>query len=169
MIGDHGLIAKGCRFFEGAVRIPLVVSWPARFRKGLRSNALVELTDILPTILDAAGVKTPEHVQGKSLAPVCEGRASPDRHRDFVRAEYHDTIDMPDHTHATMIRDERYKLVTYHNHRLGELFDLAEDPHELRNLYDEPKYAAERLRLTDKLFDAMMCGIDIGQPRMGRF
>ena len=53
MLGDHGLLWKGCRFYEGAVHVPLILSWPGRFEAGLRSDALVELVDIVPTLLDA--------------------------------------------------------------------------------------------------------------------
>ena len=56
MLGDHGLLQKGCRFYEGAVHIPLILSWPGHFQAGLRSHALVELTDLVPTLLDIIGI-----------------------------------------------------------------------------------------------------------------
>lgn len=52
MTGDHGLVGKGCRFYDPLVRVPLIFSWPGRFRAGLRSQAIVELTDIVPTLLE---------------------------------------------------------------------------------------------------------------------
>ena len=55
-LGDHGLILKGCRFYEGLVRVPLIWSWPGAFKAGVRSPALVELTDIAPTLLDVCGL-----------------------------------------------------------------------------------------------------------------
>ena len=59
MLGDHGLVLKGCRFYEGLVRVPLIWSWPERIRAGVVSDALVELTDIAPTLLDFAHADAP--------------------------------------------------------------------------------------------------------------
>ena len=137
-LGDHGLIQKGCRFYDNAVRVPLILSWPGRFQAGLRSPALVELTDLAPTFLDAAGIEAPHWIQGRSLLPLLTGAAPSEHHRDFVRSEYYDAVDMPDNTHATMYRDDRYKLVVYHGHDLGELYDMQVDPDEHDNLWDVP-------------------------------
>lgn len=135
MLGDHGLLQKGCRFYEGAVHIPLILSWPGHFQAGLRSTALVELTDIVPTLLDILGLPISRHIQGKSLLPILSGHADPSYHHDFVRCEYHDTLDRPYASHANMLRTERYKLVVYHGHEVGELYDLEQDPDEFHNLW----------------------------------
>ncbi|MBL7201475.1 MAG: sulfatase-like hydrolase/transferase [Anaerolineae bacterium] len=169
MLGDHGLLYKGCRFYEGAVHVPLIVSWPARFRAGVRSHALVELTDIAPTLYDAVGLAVPENVQGVSLLPILTGQADPEVHRDFVRCEYHDTLDRQYASHANMIFDGRYKLVVYHGHRIGELYDLLEDPNELRNLWDDPRSLPIKYERMKLLFDALMLSTDEGQPRTGRY
>ena len=50
LLGDHGLENKGCRFYEGLVRVPLIISWLGKFEVDLRSDSLVELTDIAPTL-----------------------------------------------------------------------------------------------------------------------
>ncbi len=81
MLGDHGLRLKGCRFYEGLVHVPLIVSWPGQLRAGLRSAALVELLDLAPTLLEATGLPIPAHMQGRSLLPLLAGQAEPDRHR----------------------------------------------------------------------------------------
>merc|ERR1711964_884467 len=65
MLWDHGLAAKGCRFYEGLVRVHLIFSWPGRVQQGVRSDALVELTDIVPTLTDVIG-STMSWVQGRS-------------------------------------------------------------------------------------------------------
>ena len=91
-LGDHGLIEKGCRFYEGLVHVPLIVSWPGVLAQGLRADALVELQDQAPTILELAGLPVPATMQGRSLLPILEGRADPGHHRDFVRSEYYDAI-----------------------------------------------------------------------------
>jgi arylsulfatase A-like enzyme len=111
----------------------------------------------------------PEYMQGKSLLKICTGEADAGRHREFVRSEYHDSLGMPNHTHATMVRDQRYKLVSYHSRAIGELFDLQEDPDEYRNLWDDPVHLKTRDRLSEMVFSAMMLDTDLGQPMIARF
>jgi arylsulfatase len=166
-LGDHGLIQKGCRFYEGLVRVPLIFSWPGHFQQGVQSNALVELLDKAPTILELAGLAVPERMQGRSLLPILKGEAQLGQHRDFVRCEYYDALDEPDGTFATMYRDERYKLVVYHGHNLGELYDLEEDPEEFENMWDEPEAQPLKLQLMQRSFDASMLAMDRGSVRVG--
>lgn len=167
MLGDHGLIQKGCRFYEGLVRVPLIWSWPGHFPAGLRSEALVELTDIAPTLLALAGEAIPEWMQGRSLLSLLAGEAPPHYHRNFVRCEYYDALDLPDGTFATMYRDERYKLVVYHGHGLGELYDLNNDPGEFDNLWDDPAHQMLKYDLMHRSFDASMLAMDRGPRRIG--
>jgi len=168
LLGDHGLILKGCRFFDGLVRVPLILSWPGRFERGLRSEALVETIDVAPTLLEAAGLPVPESMQGRSLLPILEGRAEPHRHKAQVVAEFKDSIGGPkhtDHTHGSMVFDGRWKSVVYHGHRIGELYDLHQDPGEFDNLWDVPAardLKAERLKAH---LDAMMATVSAGPPR----
>ena len=65
MLGDHGLILKGCRIFDGLVRVPLLMSWPGQFQTGLRSDALVETVDAAPTLMDAC--RPPRYVNYEIL------------------------------------------------------------------------------------------------------
>jgi len=168
MAGDHGLNKKGCRFYEALVRVPLIFSWPERFQNGLRSDALVELLDIVPTLLELNGLPVPEAMHGKSLLAILTGRADPGHHRDFVRCEYYEVLEGP-RSYATMLRTRNYKLVNYHGHEPGELFDLEKDPHEFENQWDNPTYAAARFELMKKSFDALAFSVDIGPRRVGRY
>lgn len=165
-MGDHGLTHKGCRFNEGLAHIPLIVSWPARFRKGVKAPALVELTDVVPTILESIGLKLPDYLHGKSLHPILTGERDGSRHREFARSEYHDALQAPDASHGNMLRNERYKLVTYAGHP-GELYDLEKDPHEFNNLWDDRASLPLRAHLTQQSFDAAMRTTDPGQRRIG--
>ena len=176
MLGDHGLTAKGCRFYEGAVRVPLIVSWPGRFRQGVVADGLVELTDVAPTLAELTGEPL-AWANGRSLLPILTGDAHPARHRDHVRCEYYDALNMhlpqePDrHTPcwATMYRDDRHKLVNYHGLDYGELYDLEPDPQEVNNLWEDPSAAALRTNLTQQSFDATVAACDPGPDQIGRF
>ena len=167
MLGDHGLIQKGCRFYEGLLRVPLIWSWPGRFAEDLRCNALVELTDIVPTLLDIVGIPIPSHKVGRSLLPILTGAASPEKHRDYVRCEYIDALDLPDHTIATMYFDGRYKLVLYHNHNSGELYDLLEDPAEYNDLWEVQQFSGLRAELVECSYNATMSTLYPGLDRRG--
>ncbi|MBI2940180.1 MAG: sulfatase-like hydrolase/transferase [Chloroflexi bacterium] len=165
-LGDHGLVHKGCRFFDGLTRVPLIWSWPGRFQARLRSDALVELTDIAPTLHDLAGQPVPPGTHGRSLLPILTGAALPDHHREFVRCEYSDAADLPDRTFGTMYRDRRWKLVVYHGHGLGELYDLERDPLEFESLWDSPEHQAIKTDLLQRSFDATVRALDYGPPRV---
>jgi arylsulfatase len=183
LLGDHGLMYKGCRFFESLVHVPLLFSWPDRFVSGLRSNALVELVDIPPTLLDCAGIPVPPSMQGSSLLSLLEGKCDPDRHKSQVVCEYNDALDRPNASHATMTFDGRYKVCLYHGTEAVEIYDLEEDPGEFRNLWEDwmngdgrsdgPVTQPELARLIPSLLrkhmDAVMRGSDAGIPRTGPY
>ena len=168
MTGDHGLRLKGCRFYEALVRVPLVLSYPDQFKQGLQSDALVELVDLVPTLLEIVGLPIPETMQGKSLLPILTGLTNGDYHRDSVRSEYYKVLSGTA-SYATMIRDQRYKLINYHGHELGELFDLELDPNEFENLWNNPDYTEIRFQLMQKNFDALAFAVDTGSPRVSGF
>ena len=77
MLGDHGIYLKGRISIEAAVHVPLIMQWPDQFQANQRADGLMELTDIAPTLLDAAGIKIPTAMQGKTLLPIL--RAPPIR------------------------------------------------------------------------------------------
>jgi len=168
MTGDHGLVAKGCRFYDPLVRVPLIFSWPGRFRTGLRSEALIQLTDIMPTLLEVNGLSIPDRIQGRSLLPILEGRDDPHKHREFVRSVFYRVTEGPQ-SYATMLRTKSHKIVNYHGHNVGELFDLQKDPYEFDNLWENPDYAEVRFELMKKSFDALAFAVDTGPHRVGRY
>ena len=174
MLGDHGLVAKGCRFYEGLVRVPLIFSWPGHIESGLVSDALVELLDIAPTLLDIHDMPAPARMQGRSLLPILRGEADPAQHRDFVRCEFYSALNSIERdrfscSYATMLRDRRYKLVVYHGYEPGELFDLEEDPGEFNNLWDDVNYREVRHELMKRSFDALALAVDVGPPQVSRY
>ncbi len=151
VLGDHGLWGKGCRFYDGLVRVPLVVSWSGRMQEGVVSDALVELTDLVPTLMDTAGLDVPGGLPGRSLVPLLTGQAPTNSHREFVRCDYHGALNLgrePKRSHGTMIRTEGWKLALYHGTGLGELFNLEQDPMEFDNRWDDPACADLRRYMT---------------------
>ncbi len=174
MLGDHGLLLKGCRFYEGLVRVPLIISWPGQILEGQLRQALVELIDIAPTLLDLAGVSIPERMQGRSLRSLLTDADAIDYHREIVRCEYYSALNPNacaqfSGSYATMIRDERYKLIVYHGHDIGEVFDLRNDPYEFDNLWHDPTMMPVKLRLMQQSFDALAFAVDTGSEQITRF
>ena len=170
-LGDHGLVYKGCRFYEGLIRVPLIFRWPGRIKAGLQSDGLVELLDMSATILDAAGLEIPDYFQGKSLLPVLEGKESPDHFRDSVRCEYFDALDNfftgGYGAYGTMYRRGQYKLSIYHGKKLGELYDLEADPWEFNNLWDSHEHQALKHELIYESFDDhVLKTTDVGSKRI---
>jgi arylsulfatase A-like enzyme len=140
--GRHGLMGKQ-NLYEH-VKPPLVIAGPG-IRHG-KSDALVYLFDLFPTICDLAGASTPSAVEGKSLVGVIEGRQA--KVRDWLFCAYRDC--------QRMVRDERWKLIEYNaaGVRNTQLFDLSVDSEERRNLAHEEKFVGERRRLERLLSEA---------------
>lgn len=132
MLGEHGLWWK-CAMYEGSVGIPMIVAGPD-LPQGRTLGTPVSLVDLFPTILDGAGVPTPNGLPGRSLWPLVAGAEEPDR---AVFCEYH-AHGTPGGTY--MLRRGALKYVHYLGYR-PQLFDLAADPDERRDLAPDPAYA----------------------------
>ena len=170
-LGDHGLMFKGCRFYEGLTRVPLIFSCPRRFKQDLRADGLVELLDLTSTVVELCGLEQPGYMQGRSLMPVLTGDAPPDQFRDAVRCEYFDSLDSHftggTGTFGTMYRTDRHKLSVYHGQGVGELYDLQEDPWEFNNLWDDPASQQLKHELLQASFDShVLLTTDVGSRRI---
>jgi arylsulfatase len=169
MLGDHQLMLKGPMMYEGAVRVPLILSRPGMLPAGERRGGFVSLVDLCATAMDAARLPDLPGSQGASLLPVARGEAPA---RDYALCEYRDSghpYDPP--VHVTMLRRGRHKLVVHHGEpatgrpRTGELFDLAADPLELTNRWADPAFGEVRGELEAFLLDALVATEDRSQPR----
>ncbi len=140
--GRHGLMGKQ-NLYEH-VKPPLVFAGPGIPRG--QSDALVYLFDLFPTICELAGAKTPHVAEGRCLMPNVRNPSVPGW--PYLLGAYKDC--------QRMIRDARWKLLEYRagEARNAQLFNLESDPDELNNLADDPKFAAERLRLEHLLTKA---------------
>ena len=168
MLGDHGLFLKGPHFYDEAVRVPLVLSWPGRIKTGLRSDALVELTDLAPTLMECCGLSPEPQMQGKSLRRILTGEADPSAHREQVFCEYYNSWTHP-RSYGTMLRTRREKIVVYHGAERGELYDLEADPDEFENLWDVTEARLLKERMLKDCFDTSVFTMDPLPPRRGAF
>ena len=168
MLGDHGIYLKGPHFYEAAVHVPLIMQWPDQFQANQRADGLMELTDIAPSLLDAAGIKIPTAMQGKTLLPILQGTADPHAHRDYVFSEYYNAWSHR-HSYGTMYRTETHKMIVYHGTDQGELYDLQADPNEFENLWHSLDHAALKTDLLKATFDASVFTMDPTPLREGPF
>jgi arylsulfatase A-like enzyme len=135
-LGDHGLYDK--RFmYEESLRMPFLVRWPATVAPGSVSTAMALNVDFAPTFLVAAGLEVPAEMQGRSLLPVLRGRTPDGWRTSLYYRYYHDPGDHNTRAHYG-VRTLTHKLIHYWTKGQWELFDLASDPMELRNLYGQP-------------------------------
>jgi arylsulfatase A-like enzyme len=130
-VGQHGLMGKQ-NLYEHSSRVPLVMRGPG-IPKGKRSEALCQLHDICPTLAAMAGVKPPATADGIDLGPV-------------IRGEKQDVRDATLHAYRELhrgVRTHDAKLIEYlvKGQRTTQLFDLKNDPWELKNLADDPAHA----------------------------
>ena len=171
MVGHHGLMAKGCRFYEGLVRVPLIMSQPGVVKQNVMNEALVELVDIAPTLLELTGLPADKSMHGKSLIGQLTGKIPASQHRDRVYATYTNTLSYSEKqpSYGTMIRTRQYKLSQYHGTGKGQLFDLEKDPGEFTNLWNDPKYQVIKTELMMQSFDITAMTTHTGSPIVGRY
>ncbi len=171
LLGDHGLLYKGCRFYESLVRVPLIIAGTEEYLADVRTDALVELIDCAPTVLDIAGVVTPSFIQGESLYNLLTGKHNINRHKTHVISEFSDTLgfDGAKGSRGTMYFDGKYKMCRYPNEGIGELYDLENDPNEFIDLWNNDEYKDVKMEITEKHFDAMINTISTGIERTGDY
>jgi arylsulfatase A-like enzyme len=139
-LGDHGMYDK--RFmYEESLRMPFLVRWPAGIKPRARFDAMALNIDFAPTFLDAAGLPVPPDMQGRSLLPVLRGRTPGDWRTSMYYRYYHDPGDHNTRAHYG-VRTRTHKLIHFWKKDQWELFDLANDPSELHNLYGQPGHEA---------------------------
>jgi arylsulfatase A-like enzyme len=169
----HGL-------YEGNVRVPLILYWPGRLPGGRRVPGFVQNLDIAPTILELAGIRDREGMEGLSLLPTAVG----------LRDANYDTLYLSEATWELKrgVRTARWKFIQSlepdrHGRPLQELFDLEADPAEQDNVVDQHPdvrrdledrlhaWVQRRLdetgRTTDPLREQGICATSVGDPAPG--
>jgi arylsulfatase A-like enzyme len=139
MLGDHHLWRKTYAY-EGSAKIPMILRWPRSMsiggRRGKTLPQPVELRDVLPTFLDAAGAPIPDHLDGRSMLELVRGDKS--YWRPYIDLEHSMCYNKD---HWTALTDGHVKYIYYAYDGKEELFDLARDPRELHNLAGQPDAA----------------------------
>lgn len=129
--------------------MPFVIRYPKTIPAGTRSDAIVENVDFAPTLLDFAGVATPEEMQGSSFKAICETGEEPAGWKQEAYYRYWMHMAHHDNPACVGIRTKRHKLIYYYGcdyegkYRTPpawELYDLENDPGETVNLYDDPDH-----------------------------
>jgi len=151
-LGDHGWFDKRL-MYEEALRMPFLMRYPAGIKAGTVNRDMVLNIDFAPMFLDYAGAKAPAEMQGHSFRANLEGHTPHDwRKAMYYRYWMHNDNDhhVPGHYG---IRTDRWKLIYFYNKALAmkgafdngappewELYDLRNDPREMKNLYPDKKY-----------------------------
>ncbi|MEO6923437.1 MAG: sulfatase-like hydrolase/transferase [Bryocella sp.] len=159
MLGDHGIYEKGPYFYDCLTRVPLIVRWPKKYKAGLKVDALVELVDIAPTLMDAAGLTIPAGMQGRSLTPLLTGAS--DTHRNSIYMEYYDAVAKYEpRPMATCVRTDSWKLAYWQTLGMGELYDLKKDPGEVNNLWGSAQWKDAQGAMLQQLAARMIASTD---------
>ena len=165
-VSDNGSNTPRSKYtlYEPGVHIPMIIRWPGHVQPGTTTDALVDFTDIMPTLMELAGSKPGADMDGKSLIPLINGESSilhDDLYLSFTCLGVNEVVE-PYPIRAVVT--ERYKLIHYLNHEIEpprgsdvkqvpeyELFDLVNDPLESVNLFDDKKSEDVREDLKNRL------------------
>jgi N-acetylglucosamine-6-sulfatase len=153
--GEHGLGPERRFAYEAGIRSPFVLRFPPRVKAGTRLKQLVVTQDIAPTLLELAGGKPGEHIQGRSLVPLF--KKQPRTWRKSILIEYWAEQALPWLVGMSYkaVRTDRHKYIRWlnrgRNGELDELYDLERDPWELKNLAGSRWAAPLRARLQREL------------------
>ena len=161
LFGQHGLIAKGAFHYEDLVRIPFIVSYPGEAPIGQESKAIQSLVDLAPTFLSFAGIDVPRAMTGIDQKEVWRGRLKSARDHAIVENHHQPTT-----LHLKTFIGERYKITVYFGRDYGELFDLEQDPRELKNLWNDPNSSELKAELIMKFLQAEMGKEPLWMPRI---
>lgn len=154
VLGEHGRVDKRTAY-EDSIRIPLIIRHPGLGRPVTTVSNLALNLDLAPTLVDFAGAPALRGIQGRSLKPLMQGHQP--RWRESFVYEYNYEEQFPYTPNVRALRTDRWKLIRYPHgdgsadRFTAELYDLANDPDELRNLIQDPAAAPVRRRLEKDL------------------
>ena len=153
LMGQHGLWQKK-NLFEESVRTPLIISSPFHDNDVNESNAIIELVDLFPTILDLTGIEVPNNLSGKSFASIIDHPVEKFRLSALSQTDSKAGKTRPGFPKVKgySIRTERFRYTEWDQGNQGaELYDHANDSEEIDNLIFNPDYEREKIRLKAEL------------------
>jgi arylsulfatase A-like enzyme len=147
MLGDHQWTRK-MNAFEASARVPFLIRFPKEMgiRQGDVRDEAVELMDVMPTLLDAAGVPIPDSVDGSSVLRLLRGATE---WREYVHGECASIPTL--NSGMQYVTDGRRKYIYYPGTGAEQYFNLEEDPQEMYELSGEPGYAEEIAKWRSRL------------------
>jgi arylsulfatase len=170
-LGDHGLMVKGVALYEPTVGVPLIVRWPGQVTSGGRGHALAQGRDVAATCLAAAGLDTTAIPLSEDLVEMARNGAAKRQaaicaYRNSGISDSGQFWEPP--MHATMARDERFKLTLYTSggRAQREFFDLERDPSEQHNLASDPALFDRQLALAMELAQFLQWEAELSLPRV---
>lgn len=149
-MASHRLVTKGGTLYEEVARVPWVVAGPGVRRGAACGGVPVSTLDLVPTLIEAAGLAPAEGLRGCSLLPWLRGGSAPVGREAIVSYWQGSEIYF---TPARLVRTRRYAYIHYREDQAEELFDLETDPGQTRNLAADPAHAgvlAEHRRLLNE-------------------
>jgi len=152
--GEHGLIDKRVAY-EASMRVPMLAYCPELIKAGTVVKDVVANIDIAPTLLEAAGLKAPAYMDGRSFFGQLQGK-QPENWRTGLLYEYYWERNFPQTPTMHALRGDRYKYIHYNGiWDTDELYDLQEDPMELNNLIRSKAHQEIVKQLNKQLFDTL--------------
>lgn len=167
MFGEHGLIDKRVAY-ETSIRVPMIMQCPDLFKGGTVVDQVVANIDVGPTIMEAAGLKTPSHMDGQSFVDIARGIDGP--WRKYFLYVYYWEKNFPQSPTVFCLRGDKFKYMTYYGlWDTDELYNIQDDPTESNNLIADPAYEGIAAEMESQLYS--MLGekggmfIPLNQPR----
>lgn len=155
-VSDNGSNTERSKYtlYEPGVHIPMIIRWPGHVQPGTETDALVDFTDVMPTLMELTGGKPDPEMDGKSLVPLMKGKDVPLREDLYLSFTCLGVNDIYEPYPIRAVVNDQYKLIHYLNHEIDPprgsgvgrapewgLYDLLNDPLESVNLFEDEQYA----------------------------
>lgn len=147
-LGEHGWYDKRW-MFEESFKMPFLIKWPGVVQPGSKPKALIQNIDYAPTFLEMVGLTAPDEVQGRSIVPILKDASKVVR--DMVYYSYYELGEhrVPQHFG---VRTQRYKIFYIPMSKEWQMFDLQEDPQEIKDVYGAPEYKDVQIEMTKRYY-----------------
>jgi arylsulfatase A-like enzyme len=150
-LGEHGWFDK--RFmYEESLRTPILMRYPKEINPKTEINELIQNLDFAPTFLDYANISKPSDIQGLSFRKLLKNQSEKIKWRDAIYYTYYEYPSVHMVKRHYGIRTKQYKLMHfYYDIDEWEMYDLDNDPSEMKNIYNDPKYSKIKKTLHERL------------------